>query len=194
MSRFEDRSSSVEVKESERLQPSRASEPHIKRAKLEKKFQQQQKRMLAEVRNIGGLRRKLALMGLQRPVEISNEPILNEDRIIKVAGQDVKVYYLSKEELNKQRLGAAFGFAHQDILSPFVYVRQDLPERVKKFVLHHELYHIRDTRHDHWILREIRANLIPGLKDPLGLLATIVMTLGSKDRLRFYWQRFRANW
>lgn len=100
-------------------------------------------------------------------------------------GKDYTVRYVSKDSIYP-----AFGYAGGNIAS----VREDLPPRVKNFVKEHELYHCRDeTTWGGWIGREIRANIVPGLKDPIGLLATIKASL-TKDRLKFYLKRFRQGY
>lgn len=55
-----------------------------------------------------------------------------------------------------------------------VYLNESLEGRIKRFVTSHEVYHLRDTQT--WLGyfgMELRANFMCGLKDPLGLLATI---------------------
>ena len=53
---------------------------------------------------------------------------------------------------------------------------------VKRFVKAHELYHFQDAKPHGWFIREFRASFFPGLKDPGGLLATIIASL-SKERV-----------
>jgi len=73
-------------------------------------------------------------------------------------------------------------------------VRQDLPPRVKKFVKAHELYHCRDkATWGGWVGREIRANSMCGLKDPIGLIATAWKTLTDVDRIKFYMKRMKEG-
>lgn len=73
-------------------------------------------------------------------------------------------------------------------------VREDLPPRVKQFVTAHELYHLRDTATwGGWLGRELRANIVPGFRDPVGLLATITSTVTDWDRISFYLQRLREG-
>lgn len=99
-------------------------------------------------------------------------------------GQIYTVKYVSKEAIYP-----AFGYSSWDEAT----VREDLSPRVKKFVRAHEIYHCQDkSNFGGWIGSEIRANIIPGIKDPIGLLATIKASL-SKDRLKFYWQRFKKG-
>ena len=71
-------------------------------------------------------------------------------------------------------------------------VRIDLAPRVQRFVREHELYHLRDKYT--WGGRygsEFRANIIPGLRDPIGLLATIRRGLRRYGGLRGYLQYLR---
>lgn len=88
-------------------------------------------------------------------------------------------------------LGPALGMAYFDTSD--CVVRDDLPSTVKNFVKEHELYHLRDPHTwGGWIGSEIRANIIPGMKDPIGLAATIFYSL-NPERLRFYWKRFKEG-
>ena len=96
-----------------------------------------------------------------------------------------KVVYILKEKIYP-----AFGYASGDT----AYVREDLSPRVKRFVEAHELYHCRDkATWWGWFGREIRANLVPGMKDPVGLLATLLATISSLDRLIFYLKRIKEG-
>ena len=88
-------------------------------------------------------------------------------------------------------------YVDKDVLAPkFGYfdgvtikIRKDLPPRVIRFVRMHELYHCADKANDGWVKREIRANIFPGLRDPLGLIQTIVLSLNG-ERLHYYYTRF----
>lgn len=105
------------------------------------------------------------------------------NKCLVIEGKTYKVIYVPKEETYP-----AFGYSSGST----AVVREDLSPRVKKFVEAHELYHCRDKFvWWGWIGREMRANIIPGLKDPIGLLATVFSTLFSLDRLIFYFNRFR---
>ncbi len=90
----------------------------------------------------------------------------------------------------KRKLYPLFGIAFRD--QCVAYVREDLPIVVKRFVRQHELHHLTDTANwSGWIGSEIRANPIPGLKDPIGLLVSTLLTLSSLDRIRLYLKRFK---
>lgn len=90
----------------------------------------------------------------------------------------------------REAIAPAFGYAH----GTSTEVRDDLPPRVKQFVKSHELYHCQDTaKWGGWMGREIRANVVPGLKDPIGLAATIWETVSDKERLKFYLKRLREG-
>ncbi len=100
-----------------------------------------------------------------------------------------KVYQV--DEVDRSQLGSGFGKAY--VGTNHCEVRSDLTQRVKNFVREHELYHLQDPwKWGGWIGREIRANVVPGLKDPLGLAATISASL-SPERLAYYWQRLREG-
>jgi len=72
-----------------------------------------------------------------------------------------------------------------------VYVREDLPECVKRFVISHELYHLGDKAQS-WVWREIRATAHAPTRHPIGFLACVRMSL-VPYRLRYYEQRIRGR-
>ncbi len=111
----------------------------------------------------------------QNPIEIE---IIN--------GQQYQIEYVPKEDLYPA-YGHCFG-------NNMVFVRQDLPPRVKRFVKAHELYHCQDkSNFGGWAGREIRANFFPGLKDPVGLIATAWKTITDVDRIKFYLWLIKEN-
>ncbi len=107
------------------------------------------------------------------------------EEVVTVDGRSYTVRLVPKDHI-----APAFGYSSGST----AIVREDLPPRVLNFVREHELYHCRDTATwGGWIGREIRANVVPGLKDPIGLLATIRASL-SPERLKFYWDRIRKGY
>jgi hypothetical protein len=68
-----------------------------------------------------------------------------------------------------------------------VYVRDDLPDSVKRFITSHEVYHLRDKA-EWWIWREIKATGHAAIRHPVGFMACMFMSL-APDRLRYYGQR-----
>lgn len=99
-----------------------------------------------------------------------------------VSGRPMTVKYVSKEALAPAFGRASFGAAE---------VRADLSPRVKRFVRAHELYHLGDRAlWGGWIGRETRANIVPGLADPAGLISTVFASL-TPERLGFYRDRYR---
>ncbi len=105
---------------------------------------------------------------------------------------DVKWKKVYIKYVPKEKLAPAFWYCYEDW---YIEVRDDLPPRVKKFVRSHELYHHSDTSEWWWwIWREVRANLFPGLKDPIWLLATIYATLTTKERIDFYFDRIKGKY
>jgi hypothetical protein len=72
-----------------------------------------------------------------------------------------------------------------------VYVGKDLPESVKRFVISHELYHLRDKA-QWWIWREVKATIHAAMKHPIGFVACVSMSL-APYRLWYYWQRIRGR-
>ena len=99
-------------------------------------------------------------------------------------GKECLVVYTKKEELQP-----AFGYAQSNVAQ----VREDLRPPVKRFVRAHEIYHLTDeNKWGGWIGREIRANLIPALQDPIGFFCTVVESL-RPERLKFYLNRFKEG-
>lgn len=97
-------------------------------------------------------------------------------------GKTYTVYFVEKT-----KIAPCFGLAYK---KGYAEVRNDLHPLVKRFVVKHELYHLADTKK--WVGifgRELRANFVPGFKDPIGFIACIIATLISKERMRFYLNR-----
>ncbi|MDP2934107.1 MAG: hypothetical protein Q8N81_08370 [bacterium] len=114
-----------------------------------------------------------------------DDPQKTDTGVAIVSGREVKIEYVQKSKIYP-----AFG---QSFVST-AEIREDLSPRVKRFVRAHELYHIGDAVYGGgWIGREIRANLMPALSDPVGFAFTVVASL-SPDRLGFYWERFKRGW
>lgn len=92
------------------------------------------------------------------------------------------------EYVTKETLYPSFGMYYSD---GRIQIRNDLPSKVKDFVLAHELYHSTDKA-THWIWREIKANIVAFMKHPLGGLITFFMSL-APYRLKYYYHRFKTN-
>lgn len=91
------------------------------------------------------------------------------------------------QQVPREQLASAYGRASGDL----ALVRSDLSPGIKRFVEAHEVYHLHDKSNwGGWIGREIRANIYPGLRYPIGLIRTILASLFSKERLLFYLHRF----
>lgn len=73
-----------------------------------------------------------------------------------------------------------------------VWVRNDLPQRVMRFVLAHELYHLRDKEMN-VLLREIKANWAGFKAYPLGALWCVWLTITDAERWRLYWRRYKEG-
>ena len=106
-----------------------------------------------------------------------------------------KIRYVPKE-----KIAPAFGLIDTETNHltgdsvPVAIIRDDLAPKVKIFVRAHELYHLRDKyTWGGWIFRELRANVIPGLKDPIGFFSTFWATVRDRERLKFYLDRF-VSW
>ena len=85
------------------------------------------------------------------------------------------IHYTSKEALYPK-----FGYTD----GKMIHIREDLSERVKEFVTAHEFYHIKDSSTNR-LWREIKASVVPGVSDPIGLAATILASL-RWYRIKFY--------
>jgi len=103
-----------------------------------------------------------------------------------------KITYVSKSKIYP-----AFGDAHES--PPRIKIREDLPKAVKKYVLEHEKYHIKDwqrlakeNKKYNWVWGEIKACVYGVLKHPLGALLCGIMTL-HPYRLKFYLQRIKKG-
>lgn len=99
-------------------------------------------------------------------------------------GKKLKIYFVPKD-----KLGLVFGRAYlkNEGGEPYGEVREDLNPIIKKFVIKHELYHLTDK--SRWMGTfgmELRANIIPGIRNPMGLFLTILATLFSLERMKFY--------
>jgi len=89
----------------------------------------------------------------------------------------------------RENLYPRFGLALPD--KQLVYVRDDLLGCVKRFVIGHELYHLRDKA-QWWIWREVKANIHAAIRHPIGLVACVFMSL-APYRLWYYAQGIRAR-
>ncbi len=78
-----------------------------------------------------------------------------------------------------------FGLALPD--EQQVYVREDLPGCVKRFVLSHERYHLVDKA-QWWAWREVKATAHATMRHPIGFIACVLMSL-APYRLKYYGQR-----
>lgn len=110
---------------------------------------------------------------------------------------DIAVSLVDKDTVNIFYPGS-FGFASIDgdeNRKGFVFVRNDLPKKAAESVLQHELYHIQDEKK--WLGalgRELRANFSTLIKNPIGVLQVIGLTLISKERINLYLDRLRKGY
>ena len=93
----------------------------------------------------------------------------------------MKIIYVPKEALFP-----SFGMSYND---GHIEIREDLPERIKQFLVYHETYHTTDKAKN-WIWREIKANTYGAIKCPLGFLITLVYSL-QPYRIWYYIQRIK---
>ena len=107
-------------------------------------------------------------------------------KIVVVKMKQYKVYFIEPALMEE-----AQSFGH--VVGEDIYLRADLPKRVERFVIQHEIYHLNDRRTWlGWIGRETRANIMCGAKNPFGLIATIRASL-TKPRLNTYWNALMHN-
>ncbi len=106
-------------------------------------------------------------------------------------------YLLPVRFVPKEELAPLFGRAIGHVNLGFAYakVRNDLSPRIRSFVIQHELYHLTD-RWRWWgkFGEEIRANLVPGIANPIDLIATVFATLCSRKRIALYIDRLRYRY
>ncbi len=144
-------------------------------------YQQASERDLSEVRGeIDEI-----VVNNDRNAEVSEEfkelGIISEKKV-EIDGQEYLVRYVTKDFI-----GLHFGEAYEG--TGIAYVRADLPDRVKKFVESHELYHLTDPKFiPGSFISEVRANFYPGMRDPIGLVLTLIATLRDPDRRAYYIQ------
>jgi hypothetical protein len=106
------------------------------------------------------------------------KPVKQERVTIK--GRSYPVRYIEPAVMER---ATSYGCAYQST----IFIRSDLPNRIRQFVIRHEAYHIED-KHDWlgWFGGELRANIASGIHDPIGLLLTIKASL-NRPRLKAYW-------
>jgi len=75
-------------------------------------------------------------------------------------------------------LGLAFPYAKD---GPRASVRKDIPARARRWIVKHELYHLRDKK-KRW--REFRAYSITAFRDPIGFLLFCVHVLRLRLRVQ----------
>ena len=139
-----------------------------------------------DLRRIEEIRRQLEERKQDQSLQREESPVAqNPTETVTVHDQQYTVEYVPKEEIYP-----AFGHRSGDR----AVIRQDLSPHVKRFVREHELYHCQDrATWGGWLGREIRANVVPGLKDPVGLLATIWATISDFERIKFYLKRIKEG-
>lgn len=91
--------------------------------------------------------------------------------------------------VQREMLGPAFGIAYVE--QQVALVREDLPPLVKDFVKLHEMYHLKDNA-GWWVWREVKASGAGALKQPLGFLLCVLLSL-APYRLNYYWKRISGR-
>ncbi len=110
----------------------------------------------------------------------------------KYKGFTLKIIFVPRGELTPM-FGKAIGQVGERG-SCYAMVRDDLPPRIKRFIIQYELYHLTDIWEWWGVLgSEIRANFTAAIKEPIGFLATVVASL-NRERIMFYIRRIRNGY
>jgi hypothetical protein len=108
---------------------------------------------------------------------LAAKPVKQEQ--VTIRGRTYLVHYIEAAVMER---ASSFGCAYRST----IFIRVGLPERVRRFVVQHEAYHITDQHHWlGWFGSELRANTVCGVRNPIGLLATIRASL-TAPRLKAY--------
>lgn len=113
----------------------------------------------------------------------SIKPVRTEGRSLD--GKSYRVHYINDRQLRAAGLNL-FGYAYKGN----IYLRENLPAKVERALLRHEVYHVEDKQT--WLGKygkEIRANAHTVLHDPIGFLATLLHSL-TASRLKTYWRLY----
>lgn len=112
--------------------------------------------------------------------------------IRKCGNAEVYVFLVPKEVIHPW-MGMAYGHISEEYA--WADVRDDLPPRVQRFVIEHELYHLRD-KWKWWgsFGAELRANLRPALNYPLDYLAYLGYAIVHSNRTGIYLKRLVPCW
>jgi len=89
------------------------------------------------------------------------------------------IHSINVKHVDASIMDSNSSFGH--IVGGEVYVRDDLSNKVKKFVIAHEIYHLNDEKKWlGWVGREARANVVCGVRDPHGFVSTVFASLNKK--------------
>jgi len=99
--------------------------------------------------------------------------------------------------VNKEKLYPVFGLVI--FKGERIYIRKDLPKLVQDFLLEHEKFHLLDYKrlkkkhkNESLFWSEIKANFYGFIKQPLGAIITLIMSL-SWPRLKMYLFDYNKN-
>jgi len=109
--------------------------------------------------------------------------------VINIDGIKTKIYFVEKGIIQP-----LFGLATVDNTSKglmgTIKIQKNLPDKVSKFIKEHEIFHIKDYKHQGgWFMREIRANIFALIKEPIGFLETTILTITNPDRRIYYFKK-----
>lgn len=99
---------------------------------------------------------------------------------------EVKIVYVPKNEIFPK-----YGYWEPETQT--ISIQLGLPKCVSDFVLDHELYHSIDPDDGFWATDEREANSSAFRNHPIGGILTILMSLTSMGRIKYYIQRIKTK-
>ena len=114
--------------------------------------------------------------------------------MFKIQVDNYKVEYVEKKSIYP-RFGTTNKYTHKPEVktnkksSSYILGSVIDDKIVKKFLLSHEMFHLRKDRKKHsWFVEEFLANTYGMINNPLGFIVCLIMSL-SWDRLKFYFNQ-----
>lgn len=126
----------------------------------------------------------LILIDARKILGIELSQVNDAEYEVNMRGERYIVKYVPKDNILPN-----FGRARNEFGVKLALVRDDLPKRVQRFVMYHEIYHLYDFDHGlhkSRIFKEIHANLASIPYEPLGFLQTTALTLTDVERIIYY--------
>lgn len=100
------------------------------------------------------------------------------------------VIEVTRDQMLQQHRQPYFGYTLRSNDAAIIWIRKDLPERVYKSVLAHEMRHAADADFSSLWRREARGWWAGFKASPLGFFQSIAMSL-TPERINLYWRRWR---